>query len=49
MNNNSTCMHGLRSITIIYRKCISPAAKWHILTERGIEGYTMFYWLFGIS
>ena len=26
----------------------SPAAKWHILTERGIEGYTMFYWLFGI-
>ena len=27
----------------------SPAAKWHILTERGIEGYTMFYWLFGIS
>ena len=27
----------------------SPAAKWYILTERGIEGYTMFYWLFGIS
>ena len=27
----------------------SPAAKWHILTERGIEGYTMFYWFFGIS
>ena len=26
----------------------SPAPKWHILTELGIEGYTMFYWLFGI-
>ena len=30
-------------------KQTSPAAKWHILTERGIEYYTMFYWLFGIS
>ena len=30
------------------RTIYSQAAKWHILTERGIEGYTMFYWLFGI-
>ena len=28
---------------------ISLAVKWHILTQRRLEGYTIFYWIFGIS
>ena len=28
---------------------INLAVKWHILTECPIEGYTIFYWIFGIS
>ena len=35
--------------TFVFYMFNNPAAKWHIMTERGIKGYTMFYWLFGIS
>ena len=44
-----TCSCALFFINKEQIKSFSPAAKWHILTERGIEGYTMFYWLLGIS